>query len=202
MNIQDLLEQYKLNEQTELFTPQTLRDTINKITLDDVELEEDEQIKTHVLKTMYNDYTGYGLEYDDLILVPFGDWKSYLKDVANEFAQCLPDGFEDFVDVESLFNYMLKDTYYLVQAINMINKTSEEDYERYEKVDSGEVDSISYVIVREVNWYGYGKDVYEEGTYQTDKIVCEQVQDWNTAWLKFQAGEVDSISYVIIREVI
>ena len=92
----------------------------------------------------------YGLEYDDLILVPFGDWKSYLKDVANEFAQCLPDGFEDFVDVESLFNYMLKDTYYLVQAINMINKTSEEDYERYEKVDSGEVDSISYVIVREV----------------------------------------------------
>ena len=104
MNIQDLLEQYKLNEQTELFTPQTLRDTINKITLDDVELEEDEQIKTHVLKTMYNDYTGYGLEYDDLILVPFGDWKSYLKDVANEFAQCLPDGFEDFVDVESLFN--------------------------------------------------------------------------------------------------
>ena len=50
MNIQDLLEQYKLNEQTELFTPQTLRDTINKITLDDVELEEDEQIKTHVLK--------------------------------------------------------------------------------------------------------------------------------------------------------
>ena len=150
MNIQDLLEQYKLNEQTELFTPQTLRDTINKITLDDVELEEDEQIKTHVLKTMYNNYTGYGLEYDDLILVPFGDWKSYLKDVANEFAQCLPDGFEDFVDVESLFNYMLKDTYYLVQAINMINKTSEEDYERYEKVDSGEVDSISYVIVREV----------------------------------------------------
>ena len=150
MNIQDLLEQYKLNEQTELFTPQTLRDTINKITLDDVELEEDEQIKTHVLKTMYNDYTGYGLEYDDLILVPFGDWKSYLKDVANEFAQCLPDGFEDFVDVESLFNYMLEDTYYLVQAINMINKTSEEDYESYEKVDAGEVDSISYVIIREV----------------------------------------------------
>ena len=122
----------------------------SKAYADDVELEEDEQIKTHVLKTMYNDYTGYGLEYDDLILVPFGDWKSYLKDVANEFAQCLPDGFEDFVDVESLFNYMLKDTYYLVQAINMINKTSEEDYERYEKVDSGEVVSISYVIIREV----------------------------------------------------
>ena len=52
----------------------------------------------------------------------------------------------------------------------------------------------SYVLERNLNWYGYGKDVYEEGTYQTDKIVCEQVQDWNTAWLKFQAGEVDSIS--------
>ena len=150
MELKELLEQYKLYEQTEVFTPQTLRDTINKITLDDVELEEDEEIRTYTIRTMYNDYTGYGLTYDDLILVPFGDWKSYLKDVANEFAQCLPDGFEDFVDVESLFNYMLKDTYYLVQAINMINKTSEEDYERYEKVDSGEVDSISYVIIREV----------------------------------------------------
>ena len=54
MNIQDLLEQYKLNEQTELFTPQTLRDTINKITLDDVELEEDEQIKKYKSNNAYS----------------------------------------------------------------------------------------------------------------------------------------------------
>ena len=150
MELKELLEQYKLCEQTEVFTPQTLRDTINKITLDDVELEEDEEIRTYTIRTMYNDYTGYGLTYDDLILVPFGDWKSYLKDVSNEFAQSLPDGFEDFFNTEELFNYMLKDSYYLVQSINRINEISETDYEKYQVIDSGEVDSISYVIVREV----------------------------------------------------
>ena len=112
MELKELLEQYKLYEQSEVFTPQTLRDTINKITLDDVELEEDEEIRTYTIRTMYNDYTGYGLTYDDLILVPFGDWKSYLKDVSNEFAQSLPDGFEDFFNTEELFNYMLFSTSY------------------------------------------------------------------------------------------
>lgn len=52
----------------------------------------------------------------------------------------------------------------------------------------------SYKLERNLEWYGYNEDAYEEGTYQTDVIFCEQVEDWNTAWLKFQAGEIDSIS--------
>ncbi len=49
-----------------------------------------------------------------------------------------------------------------------------------------------YVLERNNNWFGY--DLEEnEGLYQTDRIVCETVKDWNTAWLLFQAGKVDSI---------
>ena len=47
-----------------------------------------------------------------------------------------------------------------------------------------------YVISRNEYWYGY-KD--NNGLYQTDKIVCETIAEWNTAWLKFLAGEIDGI---------
>ncbi len=50
-----------------------------------------------------------------------------------------------------------------------------------------------YVLEKNENWWGYNDPAYE-GQYQTDKIVCEQVKDWNTAWLMFQAGDVDSVS--------
>ena len=49
-----------------------------------------------------------------------------------------------------------------------------------------------YVLVRNENWYGYNDSRYD-GQYQTDKIVCETIAEWNTAWVKFQAGEIDGI---------
>ena len=49
-----------------------------------------------------------------------------------------------------------------------------------------------YVLEKNDKWYGWNMKAYEN-QYQTDKIVCDQVADWNTAWLKFQKGEVDSI---------
>lgn len=49
-----------------------------------------------------------------------------------------------------------------------------------------------YVLVRNENWFGYNMEEYE-GQYQTDRIVCETVAEWNTAWLKFRAGEIDGI---------
>ena len=49
-----------------------------------------------------------------------------------------------------------------------------------------------YTLVRNENWYGY-KDAKYAGQYQTDKIVCETIGEWNTAWVKFQAGEIDGI---------
>ena len=50
----------------------------------------------------------------------------------------------------------------------------------------------SYVLVKNANWFGYGIDQYA-GMYQTDTINCETIKEWNTAWLKFQAGEIDTI---------
>lgn len=49
-----------------------------------------------------------------------------------------------------------------------------------------------YILERNENWYGYTSGQYE-GQYETDRIVCETVKDWNTAWLMFQKGEVDTI---------
>ncbi len=50
-----------------------------------------------------------------------------------------------------------------------------------------------FVLVRNDQWYGYGLEE-NKGLYQTDRVVYDIVKDWNAAWLKFQAGEVDGIS--------
>lgn len=52
--------------------------------------------------------------------------------------------------------------------------------------------SKQYVLVRNENWFGYGLEEYK-GQYQTDRIVCETIPEWNGAWVAFQAGEIDSI---------
>lgn len=49
-----------------------------------------------------------------------------------------------------------------------------------------------YILERNEHWYGYNLPE-NEGLYQTDRIVCETVKDWNTAWLLFQQGGVTSI---------
>ena len=51
----------------------------------------------------------------------------------------------------------------------------------------------TYTLSRNENWYGYNMDEYE-GQYQTDRIVCRTITEWNTAWLAFQNGELDDIS--------
>ena len=49
-----------------------------------------------------------------------------------------------------------------------------------------------YTLVRNENWYGYYvKENF--GQYQTDKIVCDTVAEWNSAWTLFLAGKIDSI---------
>ncbi len=48
-----------------------------------------------------------------------------------------------------------------------------------------------YVLSRNDNWYGYNEE--NKGLYQTDRIVCDTVKEWNSAWLMFQAGEIDGI---------
>lgn len=50
----------------------------------------------------------------------------------------------------------------------------------------------TYTLSRNDKWYGYGMSE-NEGLYQTDKIVCETIDKYNTAFLKFRSGELDSI---------
>ena len=50
-----------------------------------------------------------------------------------------------------------------------------------------------WVVVRNTNWFGYNMPE-NEGLYQTDRIVEEIVDEWNTAWLKFLAGQIDGIA--------
>lgn len=60
---------------------------------------------------------------------------------------------------------------------------------KLESFESGK----EYVMVRNDKWYGYNMEQYK-GQYQTDRIVCETIKEWNSAWVKFLAGEIDGIS--------
>lgn len=50
-----------------------------------------------------------------------------------------------------------------------------------------------YILERNENWYGYNMPE-NKGLYQTDRIVCDTISEWGSAWLKFLAGEIDAIS--------
>ena len=49
-----------------------------------------------------------------------------------------------------------------------------------------------FILERNKNWYGYNMEE-NKNKYQTDRIVCQTLKDWNTAWLSFQKGDIDSI---------
>ena len=49
-----------------------------------------------------------------------------------------------------------------------------------------------YILDRNPNWYGKNMAQYA-GQYQTDRIVCDTISSWNTAWLAFQQGDIASI---------
>ena len=49
-----------------------------------------------------------------------------------------------------------------------------------------------YTLERNDQWYGYALEE-NEGLYQTDKIVCDTIKEWSSAWAAFLAGEIDGI---------
>ena len=155
MNIDKLNETIKLAEQEEILTKEQVREIMNAITYEDVELEEDEELLEKTISTMYNQYKCYGLTYENNLIVPAGDYDNYLKDVANEFAQALPDGLDDFFPSNELYEYLKNQNKevmnsYLESCIEFINKNRNEDYYVYKQVDSGEYNGISYIIIDEV----------------------------------------------------
>lgn len=52
----------------------------------------------------------------------------------------------------------------------------------------------SFTLERNTNWFGYQEtcDLYG-GKYETDKIYNRVIPEWNTAFLAFQKGELDSV---------
>lgn len=54
------------------------------------------------------------------------------------------------------------------------------------------VEGASIVLERNLNWFGYGEDVYKEGTYQTDRVVYTKVTEEATRLSMFLKGELDS----------
>ncbi|MCI5745794.1 MAG: ABC transporter substrate-binding protein [Erysipelotrichaceae bacterium] len=49
-----------------------------------------------------------------------------------------------------------------------------------------------YILERNDNWYGYSTELYD-GQYQTTRIVCETIAEYETAFMKFLKGEIDGI---------
>lgn len=49
-----------------------------------------------------------------------------------------------------------------------------------------------YTLETNPNWYGYGMKQYK-GQYQTTKVECEVIEEYNTAFQKFLKGQLDSI---------
>ena len=49
-----------------------------------------------------------------------------------------------------------------------------------------------YKLEKNPYWYGWNMDD-NAGLYQTTHIVCETIEEWNTAWLKFKQGGLNGI---------
>lgn len=50
-----------------------------------------------------------------------------------------------------------------------------------------------YVFERNTNWWGYQMEEFDN-QYQTSKIVCDLIENWDTAWMAFQKGELAAVS--------
>ena len=53
-------------------------------------------------------------------------------------------------------------------------------------------DQKTYTVSRNDKWFGYGLPQYAN-QYQTDAIVTEKIEEWDTAWFAFQKGNLDGI---------
>ncbi len=50
----------------------------------------------------------------------------------------------------------------------------------------------TYTISRNDEWFGYGLEQYE-GQYSMDAMVVNKIEEWDTAWMAFQNGQLDGI---------
>lgn len=95
---------------------------LDKEGLDASEFEYD-PIREIELKTIYDTYRCYG-NYDYAI-ISAEEYKRYLKDLAEEFVQQLPDKFDIYFDTEALAKDMLDNVAVLVQTQKFIEDRGE-----------------------------------------------------------------------------
>lgn len=57
-------------------------------------------VKSFEIKTSYNTFTVYGDAFRALI--KYEDWEQFKKDMCDEFAQCLPDKFDEYFNTAKL----------------------------------------------------------------------------------------------------
>lgn len=150
MNTKSLLEALKkLNEQEVIMDLNKYKEILDADFID-FEIEEDEQLRENIYRTTYDEYKYWSTTYASECVMLRGDFKNLCKDLCGMLENCLTDGFEQFFDSDGLYNAMLKDSYYIVQTINMINKFNEDaDLYNFDNIRYVDVDNIEYVIFEE-----------------------------------------------------
>lgn len=150
MNTKSLLEALrKLNEQEVIMDLNKYKEILDADFID-FEIEEDEQLRENIYRTTYDEYKYWSTTYANECVMLRGDFKNLCKDLCSMLVYCLTDGFEQFFDEDALYNAMFKDSYYIVQTVNMINKFNEDaDLYNFENIRYVDVDNIEYVIFEE-----------------------------------------------------
>lgn len=119
MKAKEILEHLqKFNEEGEL-TLEKAKEILEK-----EDLIEDYEVKPIEFKTMYNDYKVFGTDYNAVISSK--DFDQFVKDTCNEFAQCLPDKFDRYVNIDAMIEDIQEWPVVLYQAQRFMEEQGRE----------------------------------------------------------------------------
>lgn len=124
MDLKKLNEELKsLNEDIyEELSVEQVAQILSDTLIEDIEPEEDDEVKRIPLETNYGKYPMYSLTYQNAWIIKEEDYLQYIKDLASMFANCLPDKFERLFNEGGLAELMLDDYTYTYQTIEFLNK--------------------------------------------------------------------------------
>lgn len=146
MNLNQLNEDIR-QALTEELSIEDVKNAIEQCTFEDLELFDDDKVRTIEVETMFNTYEIYSLDSQSTYIMKNEDFESYISDIANQFTYCLPDQFERFFDTDLLKSKIQDDFTYSWQAIDFINKNMEDaDLDKYNIVGSND----EYVALEDV----------------------------------------------------
>lgn len=94
-NLNEELEKLGITEELEL-TKELAKKLFDE---EDVDYYE-EDLDSREIKTMYDTYKGFG-DYSHMV-IKAEDFKRFVEDTCKEFAQCLPDKFDEYFNTSKL----------------------------------------------------------------------------------------------------